>query len=80
MHLVFSNLKHSYLCCSHIPVARRNVTLHFSDLNVYLIRPENVQACGATYHIQGEFLDETNVDDVVVALVNLAAQVSFCYS
>ncbi|XP_052623568.1 sister-chromatid cohesion protein 3 [Lactuca sativa] len=32
------------------------------------------EACGATYHIQGEFLDETNVDDVVVALVNLAAQ------
>ncbi|KAL4558817.1 hypothetical protein LXL04_037019 [Taraxacum kok-saghyz] len=32
------------------------------------------ETCGATYHIQGEFLDETNVDDVVVALVNLAAQ------
>ncbi|KAF5785128.1 putative armadillo-like helical, stromalin conservative domain, cohesin subunit Scc3/SA [Helianthus annuus] len=32
------------------------------------------EACGATYRIQGEFLDETNVDDVVVALVNLAAQ------
>lgn len=36
-----------------------------------------VQACGAKYHIQGEFLDETNVDDVVVGLINLAAQVSF---
>ncbi|KAI7730986.1 hypothetical protein M8C21_030838 [Ambrosia artemisiifolia] len=35
------------------------------------------EACGATYRIQGEFLDETNVDDVVVALVNQAAQVSF---
>ncbi|KAL8262154.1 hypothetical protein R6Q59_026203 [Mikania micrantha] len=32
------------------------------------------EACGAKYRIQGEFLDETNVDDVVVALVNLAAQ------
>lgn len=32
------------------------------------------EACGAQYHIQGELLDETNVDDVVVALVNLAAQ------
>lgn len=36
-----------------------------------------IQACGAKYCIQGELLDETNVDDVVVALVNLAAQVSF---
>lgn len=32
------------------------------------------EACGAKYCIQGEFLDETNVDDVVVALVNLAAK------
>ncbi|XP_076890501.1 sister-chromatid cohesion protein 3-like [Bidens hawaiensis] len=32
------------------------------------------EVCGAKYRIQGEFLDETNVDDVVVALVNLAAQ------
>ncbi|XP_076919511.1 sister-chromatid cohesion protein 3-like [Bidens hawaiensis] len=32
------------------------------------------EICGAKYRIQGEFLDETNVDDVVVALVNLAAQ------
>ncbi|KAM7521536.1 hypothetical protein LguiA_011438 [Lonicera macranthoides] len=30
------------------------------------------EACGAKYHIQGDFLDETDVDDVVVALVNLA--------
>nr|GFA31783.1 sister-chromatid cohesion protein 3 [Tanacetum cinerariifolium] len=30
-------------------------------------------ACGAKFRIQGEFLDETNVDDVVVALVNMAA-------
>ncbi|CAK9185210.1 unnamed protein product [Ilex paraguariensis] len=30
------------------------------------------EACGAKYRIQEEFLDETDVDDVVVALVNLA--------
>ncbi|XP_059660558.1 sister-chromatid cohesion protein 3 isoform X2 [Cornus florida] len=30
------------------------------------------EACGAKYHLQGDFLDETDVDDVVVALVNLA--------
>ncbi|KAK4558523.1 hypothetical protein RGQ29_008026 [Quercus rubra] len=30
------------------------------------------EACGAKYHIKEEFLDETDVDDVVVALVNLA--------
>ncbi|KAG2697238.1 hypothetical protein I3843_07G096600 [Carya illinoinensis] len=30
------------------------------------------EACGAKYHIKGEYLDETDVDDVVVALVNLA--------
>lgn len=35
-----------------------------------------VQACGAKYHIREEFLDETDVDDVVVALVNLAKKVS----
>lgn len=35
-----------------------------------------VQACGAQYHIKGELLDETDVDDVVVALVNLARMVS----
>lgn len=43
-----------------------------------LIKLAIVQACGANYRIQEEFLEETNVDDVVVALVNLAAQVSFC--
>lgn len=36
----------------------------------------NVQACGAKYYIKGEFLDETDVDDVVVALVDLARRVS----
>uniref|UniRef100_A0A5B7CBP1 Putative sister-chromatid cohesion protein 3 isoform X2 n=1 Tax=Davidia involucrata TaxID=16924 RepID=A0A5B7CBP1_DAVIN len=30
------------------------------------------EACGAKYHIQAELLDEIDVDDVVVALVNLA--------
>nr|XP_011458653.1 PREDICTED: sister-chromatid cohesion protein 3 isoform X2 [Fragaria vesca subsp. vesca] len=30
------------------------------------------EACGAKYHIKEELLDETNVDDVVVALVELA--------
>ncbi|KAK9945465.1 hypothetical protein M0R45_010980 [Rubus argutus] len=30
------------------------------------------EACGAKYHIREELLDETNVDDVVVALVELA--------
>lgn len=38
-----------------------------------------VQACGAKYHIEGDFLDETDVDDVVVALVNLARRVSSTY-
>ncbi|XVF21866.1 hypothetical protein REPUB_Repub12eG0126300 [Reevesia pubescens] len=30
------------------------------------------EACGAKYYIKEEFLDETDVDDIVVALVNLA--------
>ncbi|KAJ0113315.1 hypothetical protein Patl1_01119 [Pistacia atlantica] len=30
------------------------------------------EACGAKYYIQGESLDEIDVDDVVIALVNLA--------
>lgn len=46
-------------------------------MSMQLIKPAILQACGAKYRIQREFLDETNVDDVVVALVNLAAQVSF---
>lgn len=37
-----------------------------------------VQACGAKYRIKKELLDETDVDDVVVALVNLARNV--CYT
>ncbi|XP_071920942.1 sister-chromatid cohesion protein 3-like isoform X1 [Coffea arabica] len=32
------------------------------------------EACGAKYHIKEEFLDKTDVDDVVVALVNLASK------
>ncbi|GJZ58932.1 sister-chromatid cohesion protein 3 [Tanacetum coccineum] len=32
------------------------------------------EACGAKFSIQGDLLDETNTDDVVVALVNMAAQ------
>ena len=36
-----------------------------------------IQACGAKYHLREELLDETDVDDVVVALVNLARKVSF---
>lgn len=35
-----------------------------------------VQACGAKYHIEKELVNETDVDDVVVALVNLARKVS----
>lgn len=35
-----------------------------------------LQACGAKYQIQEEFLDETDVDDVVVTLVNMARKVS----
>lgn len=38
----------------------------------------NEQACGAKYQLNEDFLDETDVDDVVVALVNLARKVSFC--
>lgn len=34
------------------------------------------EACGAKYYLQGESLDEIDVDDVVVALVNLARRVS----
>lgn len=30
------------------------------------------EACGANYHIEEDFLDQTDVDDVVVALVNMA--------
>lgn len=37
------------------------------------------QACGAKYYIREEYLDETDVDDVVVALVNLARKVSCTY-
>ncbi|XP_039160203.1 sister-chromatid cohesion protein 3 isoform X2 [Eucalyptus grandis] len=32
------------------------------------------EACGARYYLKEEFLDETDVDDVVVALVSLAKQ------
>lgn len=35
-----------------------------------------LQACGAIYTIKGELLDEIDVDDVVVALVELARRVS----
>lgn len=34
-----------------------------------------MQACGAKYQILEEMLDETDVDDVVVALVNMARMV-----
>lgn len=34
-----------------------------------------LQACGANYHIEEDFLDQTDVDDVVVALVNMAKRV-----
>lgn len=34
------------------------------------------QACGAKYHLREEDIDETDVDDVVVALVNMARRVS----
>lgn len=37
----------------------------------------HVQACGAKYRILDENIDETDVDDVVVALVNMAKRVSF---
>lgn len=30
------------------------------------------EACGAKYHIEEDFLDQNDVDDVVVALVNMA--------
>lgn len=40
-------------------------------------KSDNLQACGAKYQIQEESLDETDVDDVVVALVNMARKVSF---
>lgn len=34
-----------------------------------------LQACGVKYHIEEDFLDQTDVDDVVVALVNMAKRV-----
>lgn len=37
----------------------------------------HVQACGAKHGILEENIDETDVDDVVVALVNMAKRVSF---
>lgn len=37
------------------------------------------QACGAKHHILEEEVDETDVDDVVVALVNKAKRVSFTF-
>lgn len=40
-----------------------------------LIELAILQACGAKYYLKEEFLDETDVDDVVVALVSLAKQV-----
>jgi cohesin complex subunit SA-1/2 len=36
------------------------------------------QACGAKYSIKDDLLDETDVDDVVVSLVNLARAVIRC--
>lgn len=38
-----------------------------------------MQACGAKYQILEEMLDETGVDDVVIALVNMARKV-YCLS
>lgn len=38
-----------------------------------------MQACGAKHHILEEEVDETDVDDVVVALVNKAKRVSFTF-
>ncbi|KZV32380.1 sister-chromatid cohesion protein 3 [Dorcoceras hygrometricum] len=38
------------------------------------------EACGAKYHLHEEDLDETDVDDVVVALVNMARRVSSDFS
>ena len=39
-----------------------------------------MQACGAKYSILEENIEETDVDDVVVALVNMAKRVSFAYT
>lgn len=80
MHLVFFPISSiaSFLCSFCVLVVRRNSTLNFTGSCTQLIKLAIVQACGANYRIQEEFLEETNVDDVVVALVNLAAQVSFC--
>lgn len=38
-----------------------------------------LKACGAKYHIEVELLDETDIDDVVVALVSLARGVSYSH-
>lgn len=38
-----------------------------------------MQACGTKYQLKADKLDETNVDDVVVALVNYARKVSSLY-
>lgn len=36
-----------------------------------------LQACGAKFHFSGDFVDEADIDDVVLALVKLARDVSF---
>lgn len=38
------------------------------------------QACGAKYPLKEESVDETDVDDVVLALVELARRVSLSHS
>lgn len=38
------------------------------------------QACGAKHEIYPDYLRESDVDDVVVSLVDLAKKVSFCDS
>lgn len=70
----------TFLCSLYIVVVGRNNVVRFIvSLTRACNRIASVQACGAKHRIQGEFLDETNVDDVVVALVSLAAQVSFVF-
>lgn len=47
----------------------------FVSVAAMLINLFILQSCGAKYHIEGDLLEEIDVDNVVLALVNLSRKV-----
>lgn len=69
----------SYLCFLRLlyTVFLVSCSYTISSLCVAILVYYHGQACGAKYCFQEEDIDEIDVDDVVVALVNMARRVSF---